>query len=250
MPRAARRFHLLAGLVVAGVLLVPPRSVQAQAGEIAVPAAGNLFAAGGNASVGDGVAPALVTLDPGASRVLRFGSVTGSWQWVNLPLSSGPDGMVVHPETDVGSLGRIAGIRAPRAFWLAGVFLGDDLPAATPSRLDYVAGGIDLGRPSFDFVGLGQTFFIGDGRDAGGAQQQRTVAVGATRLFLGTIDAGGFVGAPGAYGDNSGALQVSYVVTPGAPAMPVTPVPEPGSALLLAGGALAGGLVRRARRVR
>lgn len=71
---------------------------------------------------------------------------------------------------------------------LVGVFLDDNAPTSTsaPSRLDFSTAG------SRDFTtltpGLKQIFFIGDGHNSAGGQQEFVVPKGATRLFLATWD--------------------------------------------------------------
>jgi hypothetical protein len=247
MPFRLRR-HAILSLVT--TLVLPITSAVAQSGTVPVPGAGNLFAAGGNAGVGDGIDPVMIALNPGASRQLQFTSVTGTWHWVNETLVSGPDGMTYHSETNVTSLNSIAGIRAPWAFWLAGVFLDDGLPSSAPPRLDYFASNISESQLLFGPFQLGQTFFIGDGLGQGGATQTWIVPTGATRLFLGTIDAGGFNGPPGAYGDNSGSISVSYAMTPysGPVTPPTTATPEPTTVALTAIGMF--GLCAVARRRR
>lgn len=72
---------------------------------------------------------------------------------------------------------------------LMGVFLGPDQPNLTPAP-----GALDFGTPASRdyltlFPALKQVFFIGDGLTSGGVQQQVIVPAGATRLFLGPMDA-------------------------------------------------------------
>jgi Flp pilus assembly protein TadG len=81
----------------------------------------------------------------------------------------------------------IADMRAPINA-LVGVFLSDEDPAATaaPANLDFSS------TESRNFQTLEpklkQIFFIGDGVDANGKQQQFVAPKGATRLFLATWD--------------------------------------------------------------
>lgn len=73
-------------------------------------------------------------------------------------------------------------------------------------------------QPSLDFDGnynfaslrplVAQVFFIGDGRASDGAIQRFLVPDGATRLYLGVVDAFAFTGPPGFYGDNAGSFEV------------------------------------------
>jgi hypothetical protein len=55
---------------------------------------------------------------------------------------------------------------------------------------------------------IAQVFLIGDG-------EGRTITVpdDATRLFLGFADAASFVGQPGYYGNNSGAIAVRVMIS-------------------------------------
>jgi hypothetical protein len=79
-------------------------------------------------------------------------------------------------------------VRAPINSVIA-VFLSDDKPnqGAAPARLDF---GTASAR---NFLTLSpklkQTFFIGDGRTSSGEVQRFVVPPGATRMFIGTMDA-------------------------------------------------------------
>ena len=57
-------------------------------------------------------------------------------------------------------------------------------------------------------------FPIGDGRTTSGTLQRFTVPAGATRLYLGYVDADGFSGSPGFYDDNTGSIRVTFAVSP------------------------------------
>ena len=93
------------------------------------------------------------------------------------------------------------------------MFLDDREPAdPAPSRLDFTNNeDYTLLTPA-----IGQVFFLGNGRTAANAQQSVAVPESATRLFLGFADAEAFLGAPGAYQDNTGGLTVSLRAAPGA----------------------------------
>jgi hypothetical protein len=99
--------------------------------------------------------------------------------------------------------GLVSGITSPdRIGYLAGVFLPNaPVTAPAPFGLD-----LEAGYESQRFAPLQQVFFIGDGVTSAGRIQRFRVPAGATRLYLGYVDAYGFVGPPGYYADNSGSL--------------------------------------------
>jgi hypothetical protein len=87
---------------------------------------------------------------------------------------------------------------------LVGVFLGDDSPTGspTPDSLSFQSG---LGF-AWSAPGIGQIFFIGDGLTSdsyagmfNGDKQSFIVPSGATRLFLGTVDGGGWYNNTGSF---------------------------------------------------
>lgn len=181
----------------------------------------------------------------GSDLVLIFSSVTG-----NVIMDSGsgnhlndPDGVGSGSGVNVNSFGGISGTVATTAGFLAGVFLGPSEPTdPSPLRLDFTILGTSFTSLSPQ---LDQVFFIGDGLtgDGSGSLQQFNVPVGATRLVLGIVDAPGYNGDPGGYGDNTGSFSASFNIN--------VVVPEPPVSVLLFGGAGAIGLlVRRVRTVR
>jgi hypothetical protein len=105
---------------------------------------------------------------------------------------SGPDGALGSLTTHLrGPEHGISDIGAPFDS-LVGVFLGADPPDTSEAPP-----GLDFSSPeSLDYLvispQLKQVFFIGDGRTSAGATQQVIVPVGATRLFLGTVDSWGW----------------------------------------------------------
>jgi len=144
--------------------------------------------------------------------------VGGPPQIIALP--EGPDGettwsCAASPEAtsfppkalSISAVGSISGISsADGGGYLIGVFLADAVPTGPPpATLDFT-GNRDFASLS---PGLGQTFFIGDGRTATGRPHRFHPPPGATRLYFGVGDAWSFQGPPGFYGDNSGSFKVA-----------------------------------------
>jgi hypothetical protein len=169
----------------------------------------NIFGAGadfapGPGGGGGGVVPPSVQL-PAGSSVVTFPTITGTVSPMQRLVGRNGPGGDRQGTTDITSYGGISGIVDRRnGMFLVGVFLTDDPPSTSaPKPLDFTK------RERFQTLapGIGQTFFVGDGKD-------RTLQVpqGATRLFLGFADAysnGNFYqGHPGYYGNNGGHLCV------------------------------------------
>jgi hypothetical protein len=143
---------------------------------------------------------------------------------------SGPDGasyyIVSH---SVGASNGISDITAPINS-LIGVFLGSGQPNLNPAP-----GSLDFSMVlSQDYISLSpalqQVFFMGDGLTSGSIPQNIIAPVGATRLFLGTMDGYGWA-------NNFGSFDVS-----------IDAVPEPTTLFFLGGGLL--GLFGLRRRLR
>ncbi|MGJ5818429.1 BACON domain-containing protein [Paludibaculum fermentans] len=194
--------------------------VHAQSTSVTVDAKANIYAAGRGAAF-NGLVPPALRFAAGPGQVVSFPGVAGQIACNGIayePLH-GPDGTL----NGCGSKGTVisswAGISGTahktRAMFLVGVFLDEREPAdPAPDRIDLSATENLAGYSPV----LGQVFFIGDGRSAGGALQQITVPSTATRLYLGFADAVSFSGAPSSYQDNNGSLNVTVTgLTPFVP---------------------------------
>lgn len=171
-----------------------------------VPARANIFGAGhpeppAPAGGGAGVLPPAWHLPKGENRVVTVPRATGRVNpIVGTVADNGPGGDGVGA-TDVTSWHGISGIVNRRnGMFLVGVFLGEAGPGKTAPRvLDFTK------RERFSSLAprIGQTFFIGDGK-----QRSYRVPPRATRLFLGFADAYRYAGPPGWYDNNGGKLSV------------------------------------------
>jgi len=179
----------------------------------------NLFGAGHSAVSdpgfgGAGILPPSINFTAGSNLVLTFTSVTGTVSCCDgdSSFNDADGGPFATGDTDINSFNGISGMVHPtRTMYLAGAFLSDDEPVdPAPTRLSF-------SEPE-DFATLSpllnQSFFIGDGlTDTGGVTQRFLVPVGATRLFLGFVDAINFgdpVSDPGFYDDNQGSLTAEF----------------------------------------
>lgn len=220
----------------------------ASAATATVDAQANIYAAGSSSTAGfsnGGLLPVAINIDAGVvsfqfDSVLAGppvdGSPTGGVTCVyNGSASSGDGNTCVNSLTDLQSANGISSFYfSGKSMMLVGTFLGD-IKGATPSGLSYTES--EANSTSSFAPGLQQVFFIGDGRTTGNALQTFVVPTGAKTLYLGFADGYGFVGAPGAYGDNYGSLVASYTAA----------VPEPATyAMLTAGFALM--VARRSKR--
>jgi hypothetical protein len=217
-------------LITVSILIAAAENLLAVS--VVVPATGNIYLSGmpnGTISQFGDSAPAnsptqfsALTLIPG--QPLSF-AVTGSTN--NGPgltffgADGNPSGVLSH---DNGPENGISDVVAPIDS-LLGVFLTNALPTAmsAPSSLTFSS------AASRDYTllspALQQVFFIGDGLTATSVRQQITVPAGATRLFLGTMDASQWF-------NNQGSLSV-------------TEVPEPSTALLFSSAGFVFALQRR-----
>lgn len=178
---------------------------------LAVDAQANIFGAGLDAAPapgggGGGVLPPVIELPLGGTRLVTFPCTGGLTDFALGTPTLGPEGFVGLQTTDIESSGGISGLLMKgQVMFLAGVFITNSPPVGpAPERLDFT--------DNTKFVRLepelGQTFFIGDG-----AGQTFVAPQGATRLYLGFVDAYVFLGQPGWYGNNRGALEATVAIT-------------------------------------
>jgi len=210
------RFTLLRPLAI--VILA---SVPAVGAEINVPGLANPWLAGmppGSTADGGDAAPAqspaqVPDLALSAETAVSF-TVTGGVGAHTARQPAPPDGgsnaeglwILDHR---AGAENGIATLRAPIES-LLGVFIGSEQPSLSPSPA-----GLDFSTPaSRDALvirpQLKQVFFIGDGLASAGANQYFVVPSGATRLFLGSMDAF-------AWNNNIGSftVEVTHTIVPG-----------------------------------
>ena len=213
------------------------------ASSVTVQSTGSIYATGAGST-----APTMITLPPGATSVV-FNSVTGSITTgcgssegcIILNHGTGdnpndPDGVGAVPATSSNTgTSSISGMTAPGAGYLVGLFVPAGGPAgAAPAALNFTSTGLGIAFTSLSPL-LDQVFFIGDGLTGNGTGTLQTfiVPAGATQLWLGISDAPGYVGAPGAYGDNLGTYTVNFNVNAtGAAAVTVTETAPPGLTLV------------------
>ncbi|MBZ5608499.1 MAG: hypothetical protein LAP38_09590 [Acidobacteriia bacterium] len=182
-------------------------------GTATVQSTADIFLSGHSGTIGissPGTAPPMVAVSGSAGKVFRFSGATGTWNCQGGGATSGPDGDNCYSSTNIASYRGISGIiHTSKTMFLVGVFLSDAEPAdPAPARLDVSTANTATSIQPL----LAQTFFIGDGLTSGGATQEFTIPAGATRLFLGIADAGGFQGGPCCYEDNSGSVKISWQI--------------------------------------
>lgn len=169
----------------------------------------NVFGAGVDAlpapgGGGAGTAPTM-WLVPAGATTMTVTEALGAVEPIAGIGMNGAEGDLRGP-VNVASWEGISGIvHDERGMFLTGVFLTDEAPAGEgPERLTFTD------QESFEELApeIAQTFFIGDG-----AGRTFIVPTGATRLFLGFVDAYYYQGEPGWYNNNRGQLAVSVDFT-------------------------------------
>ena len=220
-PKIAIRLFIAMGLAFAPIL------APVSAATVIVPGTSDMWLAGmpdGSTASGGDVAPThspvLVTGVDLSLGALFFAATGGVLEAPGCPpRCNGPDGGLFTSHSG-GAQNGISDATAP-VNALMGVFLDDNQPDTTPapSGLDFLVIGTVFETLSPE---LKQVFFIGDGRTGTGTGDTQIfeVPVGATRLFLGTMDGFGWF-------NNSGSFTVE-----------VQAVPLPGAIWLLGSGLL------------
>ena len=146
--------------------------------------------------------PVLLPNLRGGTTVLVF-EVSGGASYTGGFFRFEPDGGDPWEHT-AGDRNGMSAVTAPAAS-LLGVFLAEDVFPEAPPGLDFT----DPATRDFTELApdLQQVFFIGDGRTAEGAVQEFLAPKGATRLYLGIMDAYGWY-------DNTGAYEVTVTLSP------------------------------------
>ena len=232
----------LALMLATGLAALPAVATAASISTVVVaPGTADLYLAGsppndqccaGDSSNNNSPILASLLLAPGGSLTFTTSGSATHYPNETPPLTAdGSTGYTYDLTADYGT--GISGPTGVHLDGLGGVFLGPNQPSGTaPSQLS----GTDFSSIS---PGLNQIFFIGDGLTGTGtgSLQRFVVPAGATRLYLGIIDDGG-------YYDNGGAITAN--ITENLPT--VSSAPEPGTWALMLGGVGAMGLMLRRRR--
>ena len=157
---------------------------------------------------GGGLPPVLILLAALSNApALRF-LASGSVSYCPSCGVNGPDGAGFISAAP--SYNGVSGITNFPGRSLIAVFVGEVEPTnPAPAPLDFAIIGTNYATLA---PGLRQMFFIGDGLTANGMAQVIRVPTGASRLYLGFIDAYSYTDTPDGYDDNSGSFSVA--VTP------------------------------------
>lgn len=187
----------------------------------------------------------LLSFAPATLNIFTF-SASGAINCCSGAPNTSPDG--AGGGSNIGGINGLSSISGNSQVPLAGVFTSETDPfgGAAPAALVY-----DANNPASLSPLLNQVFYIGDGLsgfNSAGSPLSFTAPTGATRLYLGIVDALSFGNISGWYGDNPGSFSVQAsltsrnVVTPG--------VPEPTTWAMMIGGFLLAGVAMRRRNIR
>jgi hypothetical protein len=196
--------------------------------DVTVSGTSNIYGAGHAFLPGGGDPPPVLKFAAGPGQYATFPSVTGQVRFDNNNDdfgngSTSPDGGSFLAPTGVYATAGLSEIKMPNTEGLLGVFLTDAEPAdPAPATLDF---GPSVLTENFDSISpkIGQVFFIGDGRTAGGTPQKFYAPANATRLYLGVADSyngSSITGSPGNWGDNGGQYSVQVQVINNTPTAP------------------------------
>jgi hypothetical protein len=186
----SRQVKCLSSLIVAATVSLP---IAASAATLTIPGTSNPYLAGlpngATASVGDTAPAQSPVLATGISIIggntLSFLAVGSTDNGGGTPFTTPDGGSLVFHGAENGFSGLTAPINA-----LVGVFLDNNLATASiaPTALDFST------ASSQTYLSLSpllkQIFFIGDGvtGTGSGTVQKVVIPIGATRLFIGTVD--------------------------------------------------------------
>lgn len=177
-----------------------------------LPATADIYLAGtgedDEVSISDaGTRPLRIVLD-GAGTV-RFPSVSGELGACSGCTPESVDGgNETFANTNLTAINGISGVlHEDRTLFVVGVFLGDG-DADEEDQVDLS----DADSEETQEPGIGEVFFIGDGKSGNGDEQEIVVPDGAETLYLGFADGYAFQGVPGAYGDNSGNVDIEVTL--------------------------------------
>ncbi|WP_077033960.1 PEP-CTERM sorting domain-containing protein [Pelomonas sp. KK5] len=210
-----------------------------------VPGTTSLYQVFGHSGAEDNLATdaPYLAFTAGSGNVFTFSGVTGGLNCCNDPsqLATPEGGNWLGPTSTITGINGISDAFGNTQLPLVAMFASETDPFGTAAPAALPAW--DANNPSSQAPGLYQVFFVGDGRtgfnDASGTLLTFTAPAGATRLYIGFVDAGNFVGTSSWYWDNPGAVAGTVNMA--------AVVPEPGSFGLLALGLAALGWRLRRR---